>query len=150
MADLDIWAQVQAIMETVLVVGGLFVSVYFIWKSRKNEAKDNAIKAYKDVIDAYTLKMKEFEADLNTMKDENRELHAQVNQLIGENKALKNVIVKPDVEFKNTVTSILTEMRTLRTDFIQHSTSDDTRFGNIVELATSNNQILKKMLPAAA
>ena len=144
----------SGIIETVILIGGIGVGSFYIWRSRKNTSKDDAIKAYKDVVDAYTLKIDEFKKDLSEVKAENKDLQAQVNQLIGENKALRNV--KPSAAFEETVKSILTEIKTLSThqsnlreDFVTHSESDNTRFKGILDIAASNNEILQKLCPQA-
>ena len=82
---------------------------------------------------------------LTAVKEENKSLQAQVNQLIGENKALKSV--KPSIIFESTVTSILGEIKTLRSDFVAHSGEDNSRFENLGKLAKSNNDILLKICP---
>ena len=137
--------EISTILQSVVVVGTIIIGAYYIWRTSRNTTKDDTIKAYKEVINAYTLKITEFEKTLNEIRDENKSLQAQVNQLVGENKALKNVIVKPDDEFKNTVTSILGEMRTIREDFLNHTSNDDDKFGNLAELARANNSILHKL-----
>ena len=148
--NLGFWEQLKTIVEIAMIVGVLFVTSYYLWKKGNSSSKDEAIKAYKEVIEAYSLKIKEFEDQLTEFRGENKILQAQVNQLVGENKALKNVIVKPDQEYKNTVTTILNEMKTMRSDFIAHSNNDDDRFGNIVDIAKDNNEMLQKLLPVHA
>lgn len=145
MTELGFWEQLKTIVEIVLVVGAVLIGGYFLWKSKTGTIKDDTIKAYKDVIDAYDKKMVQFESDLGELKDENKTLQAQVNQLIGENKALKNV--KPSIVFESTVTSILSEIKTLRSDFVAHSGEDNTRFETLGNLAQSNNSMLLKLCP---
>lgn len=155
MIEIEFWERISSIIQLAIVIVGVGGGGYYIWKTRKNTAKDDAIKAYKDVIDAYTLKIKEFEDALGEVKAENKELQAQVNQLIGENKALKNV--KPSIAFESITTSILTEMKALskhqaelRQDFVDHSTQDNDRFKTLGDLAKSNNDMLLKMCPGNA
>jgi predicted RNase H-like nuclease (RuvC/YqgF family) len=121
------------------------VVTYFLWKSKNGALKDDTIKAYKEVIEAYDKKLSQFETDLGELKDENKFLQAQVNQLIGENKALKNV--KPSAVFETKVIEILGEIKTLRTDFVSHSGEDNTRFEALGNLAKSNNDMLLKLCP---
>ena len=149
---MDLIDKFSGIIQATMVIGGIGVGAYYIWNSRRNTSKDDAIKAYKDVVDAYTLKMDEFKKDLSEVKAENKDLQAQVNQLIGENKALRNV--KPSVAFEDTVKSILSEVKTLSThqsnlreDFIAHSKQDDIRFEGILKAAINNNEMLKKLCP---
>lgn len=145
MIELGFWEQLKTIVEIVLVIGAILIGAYFLWKSKNGALKDDTIKAYKEVIEAYDKKLSQFETDLGELKDENKSLQAQVNQLIGENKALKNV--KPSAVFETKVIEILGEIKTLRTDFVSHSGEDNTRFEALGNLAKSNNDMLLKLCP---
>ena len=150
--ELGFWNQLVSILQLGAVIGGLLIGAYFLWQSKSGATKDDAIKAYKDVINAYTLKIQEFETSLNEVRAENKDLQAQVNQLIGENKALRSV--KPSLMFESTVTSILSEIKVLSThqsnlrqDFVAHSEADDKRFEALLTAADNNTKILTGLCP---
>lgn len=119
------------IVKDIVILIGLAITAYLVFKSK-------AAKTYKETNDALEARISQLEADSKRMLEENKELHAQINQLIGENKTLSKVVAKPDDEFKKTVKSILGEMKhlseqqtRLAKEFVDHAKADDTRFANI-------------------
>lgn len=145
-------ASLQSILNTVILIIGFVGVGYMTWKNNTEKAQKDATETWKDVSQAYETRLKQFESDVRELKDENKHLNALVNQLKGENKALKDIVVKPDSEFKETVTVILNEIRSiskyqsdLREDFIKHAQSDDKRFTDIGKVASDNNRLLIEM-----
>jgi DNA repair exonuclease SbcCD ATPase subunit len=121
---------------------GLIVATYFIWKFNSNKAANEAIHNYKTLAESQEKVneqlrcemaeiKKEFEKQLSAIRAEKRELEAQVNRLQGENEALKKLLTYQDPGFRDTVKSILMEIKKLREDFEGHSQQDNTRFGEI-------------------
>lgn len=82
------------------IVVGVISGVIYIYKSARNTAKgvdEETIRTYKENYDALTKRIELIEA-------ENRELHAQINQLIGENRALKDTLSLRDPKFIDEMT----------------------------------------------
>ncbi len=135
----------QSTINTVVITVGSLTALWFLYKTK-------AVGVYKDAVDAYEVRLKQFESDLKNLKIENKDLNALVNQLKGENKALKDIVVKPDSEFKETVKVILQEIKIiterqvdLEQHFVQHAREDDKRFTDIGTYAKGNHEILLEM-----
>jgi predicted RNase H-like nuclease (RuvC/YqgF family) len=82
------------------IIVGVISGVIYIYKSAKSTAKgidEETIKTYEKNYDALTKRIELIEA-------ENRELHAQINQLIGENRALKDTLSLRDPKFTEEMT----------------------------------------------
>ena len=92
------------ILENIGIITGIVVGVIsgviYIYKSARNTTKgidEETIRTYKENYDALTKRIELIEA-------ENRELHAQINQLIGENRALKDTLSLRDPKFIDEIT----------------------------------------------
>jgi regulator of replication initiation timing len=146
-----------------IIVAG-FGYGYGQFKKGQNQSDDETIASYERQIDAFRSELDNICKKTEALEIENKGLHAQMNQLIGENKALKEVVVKPDSEFKKTVEVILEELKVIakhqevlaqqqanaRDDFLKHSENDDKRFKSIGEIAKQNNVLLKKLISKEA
>lgn len=132
-------------INTIIITISSLAALWFLYRTK-------TVNVYKDAVQAYEIRLNQLENDLKSLKTENKDLNALVNQLKGENKTLQDIVVKPDSEFKEIVKVILDEIKIInqhqsdiREDFIQHSKNDDKRFRDIGEYAKSNNSLLKKM-----
>lgn len=116
---------------------------YGQFKKGQREVDTETISSYERTLEAVNRELGMVKNSNAKLESDNKELHAQVNQLIGENKALRSV--KPDTMFQTAVQAILTEQKNLREDFIKHAELDDKRFSNIGSLAEENNTMLKQL-----
>jgi len=87
------------IYENFGIITALLVAIVYgivsIWSSIKKSTKnvdDETIKTYKENYDALSKR-------IEILESENRKLHADVNQLIGENRALKETLSLRDPQF---------------------------------------------------
>lgn len=92
------------LLESTGIIVGLIVAIVYgivaIWSSIKKSTKnvdEETIKTYKDNYDALSRR-------IEILESENRKLHADVNQLIGENRALKETLSLRDPQFVEEMT----------------------------------------------
>lgn len=118
------------IMDIMLVLSGLIVVMSYAWsqwRKGKSDADSSTIQTYRSEVDALTIKMNRFEQD-------NKDLAAQVNQLIGENNTLKQTLTYQDPAFKLTIKTILDEIKAMRQEFKTHTKMDNKRFTDILSV----------------
>lgn len=127
---------------------------YGQFKKGKQDVDDETIQSYERQIQAFQLELDSICKKQTKLEAENRELHAQVNQLIGENKSLRSV--KPDVSFQEALQltlkhleNIATTQKELREEFMDHAKHDDDRFNEIGKLTKETNDILKAVHKSA-
>ena len=85
------------------VVVGTISGVIYIFRairSTNRQMDSETIKTYQDSVDS-------LEKRLDLLEKENKELHAQINQLIGENKALKDTLNLRDPDLIKRLTKAL-------------------------------------------
>jgi septal ring factor EnvC (AmiA/AmiB activator) len=139
------------ITNIVYIIGGISAFIFAIaysysqWKRGVTSAESEALTTY--------------QAELNLVKDtlkrvqeENKAQAAQLNQLIGENKTLKETLTYQDPKFRDTIKSILDEIKKMREDFEQHAKDDNIRFvaqgegiNKAKTVAEDNNRILREL-----
>jgi TolA-binding protein len=114
------------------------IAVYFAWRSGKNKQSQEAVDNYKAVTESQELRIKQLEKDQDRDRKDKHDLTAQINQLIGENKALKDLLTYQDPAFKKTIEAMLGAIKqtaefqsSLHQEFIVHSKEDDRRFGDL-------------------
>lgn len=129
----------ESIINTILIILGFSITVFFLWRTK-------ATDIYKEAVSAYEIRLKQVEQDVTNLTVENKDLQARLNQMIGENTALKKVTVIPDKAYQETTTSILKEIKTIREDFTKHSKQDDVRFAVIGDNVKANHDILKRIV----
>ena len=147
----------QPYIISITIVIGFAANMYMSWKTGSNKAQLEATSTWKSVADGYEGRLKQvendainnkemFQEEIVILKAENKELLGKYNQLIGENKILKEVVVNPSPLFEKTVTSILSEIKTMNEKALKHREKDDKRFADLGELSQENNSILKKIV----
>ena len=86
--------------DDIALVIGFAIVVYFLWRFNQNRATSGALDNYKKVTDSQELRITQLEKDFEESKLENKNLTAKVNQLVGENKALKDLLTYQDPTFR--------------------------------------------------
>jgi predicted RNase H-like nuclease (RuvC/YqgF family) len=127
----------ESILNTILIIVGFGVTIFFLWRTK-------AVTVYKDAVEAYEVRLKQLEETIVKIEKENKELHSQLNQLIGENKALKDLLTYQDPSFRNEIKAILDTIKDLRTDFQDHCAQDDSRFSEVLDGIKYNREYYAK------
>jgi hypothetical protein len=135
---MDLFKIIPTPYSELLVIALLLVAVYFTWISGRNRQSDEAAENYKTVSESQEARINQLCKDFEVLQKENHELRAQLNQLIGENKALKDLLTYQDPEFKQIIKDIMANMEvlakqqtTLAKEFLGHAKLDDKRFANV-------------------
>lgn len=147
---IDVLKIIPSPLDELLVIAVFFMGVYFAWRSSRNKQQSEAIVNYEAVTKSQEVRLNDLESKILRLTDENHDLRAQVNQLIGENRTLKEVVAKPDPSFNHNIEAILKELKVLakeqvelRKEFVEHSKQDDKRFA---EIATSTSGLKTEIL----
>jgi predicted negative regulator of RcsB-dependent stress response len=138
--------------DDILVILLLAVGVYFAWKVGKNKQNTEAVDNYKSVTESQEARIKVLEDDFKRAQTDKHELTAQVNQLIGENKALKDLLTYQDPAFKKTIEAMLGAIKqtaefqsSLHQEFVEHSKEDDKRFAGLHETQIQIRDAVKSL-----
>lgn len=121
----------------------VLISVAYAWaqiRNGKSTADSSTIASYQSEVEALKLRV-------NRLEQDNKDLNAQANQLIGENKNLRETLTYQDPAFRDTIKKILEEIKEMRLaekaqreDSRKHAELDDKRFNKIFELLGEKNK----------
>ena len=144
-------------MESVIVtnlayiIGG-FSALIFAVAYAYSQWKRGVTRAESEALTTYQAELNVVKETLKRVQQENKDQAAKLNQLIGENKTLKETLTYQDPKFRKTIKSILDEIKKMREDFEQHAKDDNIRFvaqgegiNKAKTVAEDNNRILKEL-----
>lgn len=124
----------DALLGIAAIVGAIAYA-YSVIKSQKSKADSDTIASYKSELEI-------IKSSNQRMQDEVRNLTTQVNQLIGENRALKSTLALRDPRFESKFTEMLEAVKTLGDCMKNHYEQDDKHVQLAVEEARENRRIL--------
>lgn len=108
---------------------GFAIVVYFLWRFNQNKATSGALENYEAVTKSQELRIDQLTKDFEAMKEENKNLVAQLNQLIGENKTLKLMVGYQDPEFRSEFKKLAEAVACLKRDEEARFTKAETASG---------------------
>ena len=131
-----------------VIIGTTLAIIYFTFRSQM-------LKNYKETVNSQDVRIKSLEDDMSTLTKnfeeykiltlkEKKELEAQVNQLIGENKSLKDLMTYQDPQFRTDFSCMAEEVKQMRVDFKKHYEDDNRRFAEVVAVGTKNAKHIKE------
>ena len=95
---------------------GFVIVIYFLWRFNQNKATSGALDNYEAVTKSQELRIDQLTRDMERMKEDNKGLLAQLNQLIGENKALKDLLTYQDATFRADFEKLVKAVECLKRD----------------------------------
>lgn len=125
---------IVTIIITLSVLVGAIAYVWQMLRNGKNKANQETIEGYKGELTIIKEQQERIRNENDEIRKENRGLTAQVNQLIGENKTLKEVLALRDPKFEEKFMQLLRCVEGLQKDFNNHTKNDEKDFREIKEL----------------
>lgn len=118
--------------DDLFVVLLMIIGLYFAWRLGKNKQGSESIENYKAVVDSQEVRIKQLEKDFETSKKNNKDLTAHINQLIGQNQTLKEMVALQDPEFREAFRKIADAYECMQRELKEHYKDDNTRFEAII------------------